>query len=106
MSRRGVGAFVVAGLLVALLAAGVVSSIASSSPDGLERVAIDQQFADTARDHRFANGPLADYSTRGVDDERLSTAVAGVVGVVVTFAVGGGVVLALRRLRPRVATDA
>ena len=64
------GAFVLGGLLVALLVAGFVSSFASSEPDGLERVAIDEGFAETADDHAFAGGPMADYSTRGVDDER------------------------------------
>lgn len=101
MRRRSIplAVFVLAGLAVALVAAVVVSSFASSSPDGLERVAIDEEFADSADEHALAGGPLADYSTRGVDDEGMSTAVAGLIGVAITFVVTGGAVYALRRTR-------
>ena len=88
MSRRN--AFLLAGLVVSLLLAGVVSSFASGDPDGLERVAIDKGFAETAEDHALSDGPLADYTVRGVEDERLSTGLAGVLGVGLTFAFGLG----------------
>lgn len=95
MSRRGW--FLVAGLLVSLLLAGVVSGFASGNPDGLERVAEDKGFAETAEDHRFADGPLGDYTVRGVEDERVSTGLAGVLGVGITFAVGLGLFALVRR---------
>jgi cobalt/nickel transport system permease protein/cobalt/nickel transport protein len=104
MRRRRVitvGGFVVAGVGVALALAFFVAPHASSSPDGLERVAIDQGFADRAEDSATAAGPLADYAVAGVDDERLSTGLAGVVGVVVTFAVAIGLTLFLRMVRRR-----
>ena len=85
------------GLLVALLLAFVVSPFASSSPDGLEKVAADKAIDRDEQDHALADGPLADYSVEGVDDERLGTGLAGVVGVAVTFAVGGGLFVVLRR---------
>ncbi|HEX7094334.1 MAG TPA: PDGLE domain-containing protein [Acidimicrobiales bacterium] len=97
--RKRILGFVAAGLLVAFVAAGVVSWFASSSPDGLERVAADQGFATTEREHRFAGTPFADYSTQGVDDDRLSGSVAGVVGVALAFGVSCGAVLMLRKLR-------
>ena len=74
-----------------------VSPHASSSPDGLERVAIDQGFIDTATDHAMADAPLADYGVRGVDDPGLSTGLAGVIGVAVCFALGSAFVLVVRR---------
>ena len=83
--------------VVALLLAGVVSFYASGAPDGLERVAHDQGFADTAEDHRTADGPLADYSAKDVDDARLSGAIAGVVGVVVVLVLAGGLAYVVRR---------
>lgn len=89
--------FVAAGLLVTLLVAGVVSLFASGAPDGLERVAEDAGFADTAEEHPGEDGPLADYSTRGVEDDRLSGAVAGVVGSAVVLLVAGGLVYLVRR---------
>ena len=97
MSRR---AFAAVCLLVALLLAGVASYYASSSPDGLERVAGDQGITQTEREHRAADGPFADYSTRGVADARLSGGVAGVVGVLVVLALAGGIAWAVRRRGP------
>ncbi len=90
-------ALVVTGLLVALLIAGGVSFYASSRPDGLEYVAGQTGFLDTADDHAVADGPLADYGVKGVDDGRLSGGLAGVIGAAVTLLVMGGLVLAVRR---------
>jgi cobalt/nickel transport system permease protein/cobalt/nickel transport protein len=94
MSRR---AFLVAGLLVTLLVAGGASYYASSHPDGLEHVAEQTGFLDSAEDSPTADGPFADYSTRGVDDERVSVGITGVVGVAVTLLLAGGLFWALRR---------
>jgi cobalt/nickel transport protein len=80
--------FLIGGLLVAAGLALLVSGFASSSPDGLEKVAEDKGFLETAKDHRFADGPLADYTVRGIDNERLSTGLSGLIGVLVTFGVG------------------
>ncbi len=67
---RTIGLFVGLGLAVALVLAFFVSPFASSKPDGLEKVAIDQGFDDTAKDHALADAPLADYGVEGVDDAR------------------------------------
>jgi hypothetical protein len=92
---------VAAGLFVALLLAVFVSPFASSSPDGLEKVAAEKSLDRGEREHALADGPLADYSVRGVHDERLGSGLAGVVGVAVTFAVVGGLFLVLRRTSGR-----
>lgn len=89
--------FLLAGLLTALLLAGVVSGFASSDPDGLEKVAEDKGFLDTAEDSALADGPLADYAVSGVDNERLSTGLAGVIGVTITFAFGLGLFALVKR---------
>lgn len=89
--------FLAIGLLVALLLAGVVSGFASSSPDGLEKVAEDKGFIDTAQDHGLADSPVADYGVAGVENARLSGGLAGVIGVLGTLAVGGGLFVVLRR---------
>lgn len=93
----GTRTFVIATVLVASFLAIVVSQFAADDPDGLERVAEDQGFADTADDHTFADGLFADYATRGIDNEGLSLAVAGITGVAITLAVGWGVTSAQRR---------
>jgi PDGLE domain len=106
MARRTkLTAFVVAGLAVALALAFFVSPQASGDPDGLERVAIDEGFADEATAHDLADSPLADYGVEGVDDERISTGLSGIIGVAVTFAVAGGALLLYRQARRRRAPE-
>jgi hypothetical protein len=89
------------GLLVAIGLALLVSGLASSEPDGLERVATDKGFLGTARDHLFADGPLADYGVKGVENERLSTGLSRLIGVLVTFGVGLSLFALARALRAR-----
>lgn len=92
--------FIAAGLLVALGLAMLVSPFASGSPDGLERVAGDEGFGEAARDHNLADSPLADYGIKGIDNEKVGTALAGLVGVLITFGVGLGLFAVVRTLRP------
>ena len=89
----------VAGIVVALLIAGVASFYASGDPDGLTKVADEQGIAAAEKDHRAADGPLAGYETQGVDDARLSGGLAGVAGSLVVLVVAGGLVLLVRRRR-------
>jgi cobalt/nickel transport protein len=89
--------FIVMGVLVSALLAGGASFYASSSPDGLEKVAEEVGFIDTAKDSANADTSLADYGVKGVENERLSVGVAGLIGVVATGAVSGGLFLLLRR---------
>ncbi len=96
VSSRVVGVSI---LLVALLLAGVVSYYASSSPDGLNRVAEDKGFAQTEKTHPNADGTFAGYETGEVADDRLSGGIAGVAGVLVVVVLAGGLALVLRRRR-------
>jgi len=89
--------FLIAGFVLSLVLAGVVSNFASSSPDGLEKVAEDIGFLDSAKDHTYADGPLADYGVKGIENERLSTGAAGVIGVIATAGVSTGLFFILRR---------
>lgn len=84
-------------LLLSVLLAGAASYYASSAPDGLEKVAVDQGIAAQQRDHDLAGSPLADYGVAGVDDARLSVGLAGIAGVGVTFAAASLLVLVVRR---------
>jgi len=110
---RRLGWFLAGGLLVALLLAGVVSNFASSSPDGLDATArkgctFDSHGEITGgscmlqreQDHQLADSPLSGYGIRGIDNPYLSTGLAGVLGVLVTFAIGGGVFWLVRRRNP------
>jgi cobalt/nickel transport system permease protein len=79
------------GLLIAL-ALVLLSPLASSSPDGLERVAEDKGFIDVAQGPSFEI--IADYMFPGVENEAAATILAGLVGTVVVF----GIVYALAYL--------
>ncbi len=81
--------FYIFGLIVSLFLAGIISFYASSSPDGLEKVANDIGFIQTAKEHTNSNGTLADYGVKGIENERTSVGVAGVIGVVGTAIVAG-----------------
>lgn len=81
--------FLLAGVLVSLAVAGVLSYYASSSPDGLEKVAEDKGFLDTAKDSINSGTPLADYGVSGIENERLSVGLSGLVGVIATLLVAG-----------------
>ena len=89
--------FLISGFIATLFLAGVVSFYASSHPDGLEKVAGDIGFLDTAKKHTAEDGVLAGYGVKGVDNQRLSTGAAGVIGVIVTGAISTGLFFLIRR---------
>ena len=95
--------------LVALIIAGALSYFADSDPDGLDsatlkgcevvetnggEVLTGDCIAKNAGDHHLADSPLADYAVGG--DDRF-TGLAGILGVVATAAVAGGLFWLLRR---------
>jgi cobalt/nickel transport protein len=94
MSRR---TFFAGLLVVTLLVAGFGSYYASSHPDGLEYVAEQTGFLDTADEPKTADSPFADYGTAGVDDARLGGGLAGVAGVLVVLVLMTGVAYSVRR---------
>ena len=89
--------FLISGFIASLLLAGVVSFYASSHPDGLEKVAEDIGFIETAKENTNADSVLADYGVKGVDNERLSVGAAGVIGVIATGVVSTGLFMLVRR---------
>lgn len=89
--------FLISGFIASLLLAGVVSFYASSHPDGLEKVAEDIGFIETAKENTNADSLLADYGVKGVDNERLSVGAAGVIGVIATGVISTGLFMLVRR---------
>ena len=87
--------FTILALAVAIGLATAVSPYASSSPDGLEKVAGDQAFLD--RGEAQETSMLSDYAVPGIGDERVATGLAGFTGTLLVFGLGYGVVLMARR---------
>jgi cobalt/nickel transport system permease protein len=85
VSRRGrLGGWVLGALAVAMALAVIASPFASSSPDGLEKVAGDKGF-ESISTSVWGSSPLPDYSFPGIHNAGLSTAIAGGIGTVVLF---------------------
>jgi cobalt/nickel transport system permease protein len=96
---RNVRGPVIAGLVMAIGLVTLVSPFSSASPDGLEKVASDRSLGTEVDDHALADGPLADYGVDGLDNERVGTGLAGLIGVGVTFGVGSIVFAMVKRVR-------
>jgi hypothetical protein len=90
--------FTVFALAVAIGLGTAFSPFASSSPDGLEKVAEDKGFLDRGRLAPVQEeAPVPDYAFPGIADARLATALAGFVGTLGVFLLGAGVVAIVRR---------
>jgi cobalt/nickel transport system permease protein len=81
-SAKGGRGWVVAGVLLTLLVI-VLSPLASTDPDGLNRVAMDLGFIHTAQS---GSGPLAGYTVPFFANASVAKIVAGAIGVMVVLA--------------------
>jgi cobalt/nickel transport protein len=97
--NKNIWAFVFPALVVSVLLAILISPFASSSPDGLEKVAEDKGFLEKAEEQEPAwkHSPIPDYAVGGTDNELLATSVAGLIGTLLTFAVGLGLAKLIAR---------
>jgi hypothetical protein len=79
------------------LALGVVlfTPLASSHPDGLERVAEDVGFIERAQESPYELVP--DYLFPGIDNEAVATVLAGLIGTGLLFGLAYGLAWVLRR---------
>jgi len=85
------------GVLILALFLALLSPLASSSPDGLERVAEDKGFMETAREVVFEVIP--DYVLPGVGNEAGATILAGLLGTLMLFGIGYGLAQLLKAKR-------
>jgi ABC-type Fe3+ transport system permease subunit len=85
----------VVGLAIAAVVVVVLAPLASSDPDGLERVAEDTGFIERAQN--FFSGLLSGYAIPGIDDPVVSTILSGLLGVAIVV----GVVFVLGRVVAR-----
>ena len=83
------------GLAIAAVVVVMLAPLASSDPDGLERVAEDSGFIERAQN--FFSGLLSGYAIPGIDDPVVSTILSGLLGVAIVV----GVVFVLGRVIAR-----
>jgi len=111
--KKSILVFTMAGLAVAVALALIVSPWASSSPDGMEKVAEDKGFIEAAEETEpvWESSPIPDYAVPGLTEEavneetgeveeeptRLATALAGLIGTVAIFLIAWGLALVLKK---------
>jgi len=83
--------------LLACLVVAFLSPLASSSPDGLERVAENKGFIDLAQEAPFQI--IADYVFPGIENEAVATILAGLIGTLILFGVVYGIAWLLKSRR-------
>ncbi|MFC1912412.1 PDGLE domain-containing protein [Chloroflexota bacterium] len=80
--------------LLACLLVTVFSPLASSSPDGLERVAENEGFLGLAQETPFQI--IADYVFPGIGNEAVATILAGLIGTLFLFGMAYGLAWLLK----------
>jgi len=79
------------GLGISLLVALFLSPFASTSPDGLEKVAEMKGFKERGERWRlWKHAPLQEYAIPWIKNEKVSTALSGIVGTVAIFLIAFG----------------
>ena len=56
-------------------------------------------FVDTAKDSAVSGSPFADYGVAGLENERLSVGLSGIIGILVTALVAFAVFAIAKRLK-------
>lgn len=87
--------FILGGLLVAAALAFFISPFASSSPDGLEKVAEEKGFIEKGRQPVWTHAPMPDYQVPLTG--RKPGALAGVAGTLLVFGIAFGIAVAISK---------
>lgn len=85
------------GLGIALFVGAVLSPLASTWPDGLEKVAEHYGFISKAVEKPLTPEVIPDYAMPGIQSKSLATSVAGFVGTLVLYFGGYALARGLRR---------
>jgi hypothetical protein len=98
MSKVSTRIVIAVALAVAIGLATAVSPYASTSPDGLNKVAEKKGFIDDGKVHSIQeDSPIPGYAFPGIDNEKVAKGVAGFVGTLGVFAIGFGLAYLIRR---------
>lgn len=93
MSRKEISI----GLALALIVALFLSPLASTAPDGLEKVAKDYGFMDKEEGTSVFKAPLPGYTLPGFKNEKLAASVLALLGTVIIFGIGYSLALLLKK---------
>jgi cobalt/nickel transport protein len=90
--KRRLDGFIWIGLGVSLLLALFLSPFASSSPDGLEKVAETKGFSEKGEGGKvWKYAPFSEYTIPWIKNEKVSTAFSGLIGTLAIFSIVMGV---------------
>jgi len=93
--KRRLDGLIWIGLGVSLLLALFLSPFASSSPDGLEKVAETKGFSEKGKVWKYA--PFSEYAIPWIKNEKVSTALSGLIGALAIFFIAMGVGKLIKR---------
>lgn len=85
------------GLIIAVLVALCLSPLASSWPDGLERVVHDHGFISKGEQGSVLKSPIPDYIFPGLKNEKLAVVVSGLLGTLLIFGIGCSLAFLLKK---------
>jgi cobalt/nickel transport protein len=88
---------IVIGLIIAGLVAFFLSPLASTLPDGLEKVAHDCGFIAKGELSSILKSPIPDYAFPGLKNEKLAVSVSGFLGTVIIFVAGFSLAFFLKK---------
>ena len=88
---------IILGLLIAVFAAVLLSPLASSWPDGLERAVREFGFIGKGENTLDVSALIPDYLFPGIKNEFLATAAAGLIGTLLMFCIGCLLAAVLKR---------
>ena len=90
--KRRLDGFIWIGLGIVLLLALFLSPFATTSPDGLEKVAETKGFAEKGETWKFwKHAPLSGYNFPWIKNEKISTALSGLIGTLAIFFIALGI---------------
>ena len=84
--KKGFRQFIFIALGIIIVIAAFISPFASTSPDGLEKVAEDNGFLHTAKSI-WRYSPFSDYSVAGIENKYISTDLREIIGVIIVFVI-------------------
>lgn len=84
--KKRIDGFILIGVGISLLMALFLSPFSSPHPDGLEKVAKIKGFSEKAEGKTFWEyAPLPDYAIPWIKNEKVSTALSGLIGTLAIF---------------------